>query len=185
MFMEIPERPVDLSTKIGGADKAKAANEVSEGDVSVAEGKPSKILRNGATVNGSGVDGNAAGQAKLGMMAGNNIVSTNGFFKGKIQEKDSVKGEATIETHAAAFLADGPEAKAKFTELMQRASRGAKSSSRTVSPHEVKLGRQAVIPLGGPDAELRAVLRHAFSLADRHAPVTEEDIIKAFHANSD
>jgi len=103
------------------------------------------------------------------MMAGNNNLSTNGFFKGKIQENESVKGEATIETHAAAFLADGPEANGKFQKLMQLASRGTESSSGKASPGEIELGKQAVISLDGADAQFTDLLRYAFSLADRPA----------------
>jgi hypothetical protein len=177
----IKKPSINLSTQIAAAGAANAANQISEDGVSAAEGKHSAILRNGATVNGSGKPEAAAGQALLGMMA-NNIVPTNGFFRGKTQEKESVKSGANIETHAAAFLADGPEAKAKFTELMTRASRGAESSSRTVSPHEVELGKQAVIPLDGPDAQFKDLLRSAFRLAaGRHAPITEETIINSFH----
>lgn len=176
MFMEGPKKiSVDLSTTTGTG----SVRRVSGDGASAAEGKNSEILRNGATVSGSGKPEAAAGQALLGMMAGNNIVSTNGFFKGKIQEKDSVKGEATIETHAAAFLADGPEAHGKFQKLMELASRGAESSSGKVSPCEIELGKQAVMmPLDGPDAQLRAVLRYAFSLADRLP--TAEDSIRLF-----
>jgi hypothetical protein len=178
MFMEIPKKiSVDLSTTTGTG----SVRRVSGDGASAAEGKNSEILRNGATVSGSGKPEAAAGQALLGMMAGDNIVSTNGFFKGKIQEKDSVKDEATIETHAAAFLADGPEANGKFQKLMELASRGAESSSEKVSPREIKLGKQAVIPLDGPDAEVKALLTYAFSLADRQGPITTGAIINSFH----
>jgi hypothetical protein len=176
--MEIPKKiSVDLSTTTGTG----SVRRVSGDGASAAEGKNSEILRNGATVSGSGKPEAAAGQALLGMMAGDNIVSTNGFFKGKIQEKDSVKDEATIETHAAAFLADGPEANGKFQKLMELASRGAESSSEKVSPREIKLGKQAVIPLDGPDAEVKALLTYAFSLADRQGPITTGAIINSFH----
>jgi hypothetical protein len=178
MFMEIPKKTsVDLSTTTGTG----SVRRVSGDGASAAEGKNSEILRNGATVSGSGKPEAAAGQALLGMMAGNNIVSTNGFFKGKIQEKDSVKDEATIETHAAAFLADGPEANGKFQKLMELASRGAESSSEKVSPPEIELRKQAVIPLDGPDAKVKALLTYAFSLADRQGPITTGAIINSFH----
>jgi hypothetical protein len=177
--MEIPKKTsVDLSTTTG----AGAVRRVSGEGVSPAEGKNSEILRNGATVSGSGKPEAAAGQALLGMMAGNNIVSTNGFFKGKIQEKDSVKGEATIETHAAAFLADGPEANGKFQKLMELASRGAESSS---GPREIELGKQAVMmPLDGPDAKLGAALTYALNSADRQGPITTQAIINSFHESN-
>jgi hypothetical protein len=163
---------------------AGAVKKVSGNSAPVGSGKGPEILGNGATVSGSGKSEAAAGQALLGMMAGNNIVSTNGFFKGKIQEKDSVKGEATIETHAAAFLADGPEAHGKFQKLMELASRGAESSSGKVSPREIELGKQAVMmPLDGPDAQLGAALRYAFSLADRLP--TAEDSIRLFKESND
>jgi hypothetical protein len=143
MFMEIPERPVDPSTKITGTG---AAHRVSGNSASVAQGKNSEIPRNASTLSSSGIPEAASGQAKLAMMA-NNIVPTNGFFKGKIQGEVSVKGEATIETHAAAFFADGPEANGKFQKLMELASRGTEPSSGKVSQREIKPGRQAVIPL--------------------------------------
>jgi hypothetical protein len=177
MFMEIPNYiPVD---PLGGVGGARAANKVSGHSAPVEQEKGSQISGNGATVHGSGISGAAAGQAKLGMMAGNNIVSTKGFFKEKIHEKDPVKGEATIETHAAAFLAGGPEANREFQKLMELASRGAESSSGKVSPREIELARQAVIPLEGADAELGAALRYAFTLADRRPP-TAEDSIRLF-----
>ncbi|MBU6196563.1 MAG: hypothetical protein KGO93_03225 [Cyanobacteria bacterium REEB446] len=175
----INKLPTNLSMQIGGAGGAKAAQRVSKDGASAGQGNNSQLSREGATVAGTGRDGNTAGQALLGMMAGNNNLSTNGFFKGKIQENDSVKREATIETHAAAFLADGPEANGKFQKLMELASRGAESSSGKVSPREIELGKQAVMmPLDGPDAELGAALRYAFSLADR--PPTAEDSIRLF-----
>ena len=178
MFMEIPKKTsVNLPTTTGTG----SVRRVLEDGASAAEAEEnnSKILRNGPTVNGSGKPEAAAGQALLEMMSNpNGVVPVSGFFKGKTQEKDSVKGEATIEIHAAAFLADGPEANGKFQKLMELASRGAESSSGTVSQREIELGRQAVIPLDGPDAELGAALRYAFSLADR--PPTAEDSIRLF-----
>ncbi|MEB3316445.1 MAG: hypothetical protein VKK32_09585 [Candidatus Melainabacteria bacterium] len=183
MFMPGPDninKPPNLSTQIEGAGGAKAANNVSEDGVSAAEGKHSKILRNGATVNGSGVDGNAAGQAKLGMMA-NNIVPTNGFFKGNVGKKERVTGEDTIQAHVTALLLDGTEADNQFKELMQRASRGAEPSSGKFSQREIELGRQAVIPLDGPDAQFKELLKYAFSLADRQGPITTGAIINSFH----
>ncbi len=154
MFMPGPDNINRLPTQIVGAGAANAAKQVSVHSAPVDSGKSSEISGNGATVSGSGKPEAAAGQALLEMMAGNNIVSTNGFFKGKIQEKDSVKDEATIETHAAAFLADGPEANGKFQKLMELASRGAESSSGKVSPCEIELRKQAVIPLDRPDAKV-------------------------------
>jgi hypothetical protein len=171
----------NLSKQIGGVGGARAANKVSGHSAPLEQEKGSQISGNGATVHGSGISEAAAGQAKLGMMAGNNIVSTKGFFKEKIHEKDPVKGEATIETHAAAFLADGPEANGKFQQLMNLASRGAESSSGKVFPHEIELARQAVIPLDGPDAQFKKLLNYAFSLADRQGPITTGAIINSFH----
>jgi hypothetical protein len=172
----------NLSTQIEGAGGAKLVNKVSGNSAPVEQEKGSQISGNGATVSGSGKPEAAAGQALLGMMAGNNIVSTNGFFKGKIQEKDSVKGEATIETHAAAFLADGPEANGKFQKLMELASRGAESSS---GPREIELGKQAVMmPLDGPDAQLGAALTYALNSADRQGPITTQAIINSFHESN-
>ncbi len=185
MFMEGPDsikKPsINLSTQITAAGAANAANKISEDGVSAAEGKHSKILRNGATVNGSGKPEAAAGQALLGMMAGNNIVSTNGFSRGSVEKKGRVGGEDTIQAHVTALLLDGPEAQAQFVELMERASRGAESSSEKVSPREIELGKQAVIPLDGPDAEVKALLTYAFSLADRQGPITTGAIINSFH----
>ena len=178
MFMEGPDsirKPsINLSTQIGAAKK------VSENSASVAQGKGPQTSGNGATVSGSGIDGNAAGQALLEMMA-NNIVPTNGLPRGSVEKKGRVGGEATIETHAAAFLADGPEANGKFQKLMQLASRGTESSSGKASPGEIELGKQAVISLDGADAQLAATLRSALSLADRQKPVRTEDIIESFH----
>ena len=184
MFMEgsdsIKKPSIDPS-RMMGAGAAKAAHGVSGNSAPVAQGKNSEIPRNASTLSSSGIPEAASGQAKLAMMA-NNIVPTNGFFRGKTQEKESVKSGANIETHAAAFPADGPEAKAKFTELMQCADRGAEPSSGKVSQREIELRRQAVIPLDGPDAQFTDLLRYAFSLAaDRHAPVTQETIITSFH----
>jgi hypothetical protein len=167
--------PTNLSTQIGGVGGVK---KVLGDGASPAEGNSLQVSGNGATVSGSGVSEAASGQAKLGMMA-NGIRPTNGFFTGKI--KELVNGGATIETHAAALLADGPEANQQFQRLMQLASRGAESSSGKVFPPEIELAEQAVIPLEGADAQLRAVLRYAFSLADRQGPITTGAIINSFH----
>lgn len=175
MFMEGPDSIKKPSINLPTQIAAGAANKVSEGGVSAVGGVNPKVSE-GASVAGNGKSP-AAGQALLEMMA-NNIVPTNGFFKGKIQGEDSVKGEATIETHAAAFFADGLGANGKVQKSMELASRGTEPSSGKVSQREIKPGRQAVIPLDGPDAELGAVLRHAFSLADR--PPTAEESIRLF-----
>jgi hypothetical protein len=178
--MSGPDNIKNLSMQIGGADKAKAPDKVSENSAPVAQGKGSKILGNGATVNGSGKPEAAAGQALLGMMAENNIVSTNGFSRGNVGKKERVTGEATIETHATALLADGPEANRKFQQLMNLASRGAEFSSGKASPREIE-GRQAVMPLEGADAQLGAVLRYAF----RQEPITTEAIVKSFRESNE
>jgi hypothetical protein len=181
MFMQGPDNIKNLSMQIGGADKAKAPDKVSENSAPVAQEKFSPTSGNGATVSGSGKPEAAAGQALLGMMA-NNIVPTNGFFQGNVGKKERVTGEDTIQAHVTALLLDGTEADNQFKELMTRASLGAESSSRTVSPHEVELGKQAVIPLDGPDAQFKDLLRSAFRLAaGRHAPITKETIINSFH----
>jgi hypothetical protein len=181
MFMQGPDNIKNLSMQIGGADKAKAPDKVSENSAPVAQGKGSKILGNGATVNGSGKSEAAAGQALLGMMAENNIVSTNGFSRGSVEKKGRVGGEDTIQAHVTALLLDGTEAQAQFVELMERASRGAEPSSGKVSQREIELGKQAVMPLDGADAQVKALLTYAFSLADRQGPITTGAIINSFH----
>jgi hypothetical protein len=172
--MEGPKKiSVDLSTTTGTG----SVRRVSGDGASPAEGNSLQVSGNGATVSGSGVFEAASGQAKLGMMA-NGIRLTNGFFK----EKPDTTTPDGIRLHTAALLLDGTEADNQFKELMTRASRGAESSSRTVSPHEVELGKQAVIPLDGPDAQFKDLLRSAFRLAaGRHAPITKETIINSFH----
>jgi hypothetical protein len=164
---------------------AGAVKKVSGNSAPVGSGKGPEILGNGATVSGSGKSEAAAGQALLGMMAKNDIVPTNGFFKGKVQEKPVNTNVPDINLHTAALLLDGTEADNQFKELMTRASRGAEFSSGKASPREIE-GRQAVImPLDGPDAHLGAALRLAFNSADRQGPVTTEAIINSFHASSD
>jgi hypothetical protein len=117
------------------------------------------------------------------MMAKNDIVPTNGFFKGKVQEKPVNTNVPDINLHTAALLTDGADK--QFQKLMELASRGAEFSSGKASPREIE-GRQAVImPLDGPDAHLGAALRLAFNSADRQGPVTTEAIINSFHASSD
>jgi hypothetical protein len=168
--MEGPKKiSVDLSTTTGTG----SVRRVSGDGASAAEGKNSEILRNGATVSGSGKPEAAAGQALLGMMA-NGIRPTNGFF----QEKPDTTTPDGIRLHTAALLADGSEADKQFTELMQGADRGAEPSSRKFSPREIELARQAVIPLDGPDAQFKKLLKYAFSLADRLP--TAEDSIRLF-----
>jgi hypothetical protein len=176
--MEIPKKTsVDLSTTTGTG----SVRRVSGDGASAAEGKNSEILRNGATVSGSGKPEAAAGQALLGMMAGNNIVSTNGFFKGKIQEKDSVKGEATIETHAAALPLGGPKAKGQFQQTVNLASRGAVLEQRAPSS-EILLGRDV------PSAE---IIKQAL-ISDARAngiPIGTKEatqrFVQLFHAQPD
>jgi hypothetical protein len=170
--------PTNLSTQIGGAGGVKKV--LGDGDESAVGGVNPKVSE-GATVAGNGKSP-AAGQALLEMMSNpNGVVPASGFSNGKIEKKPT-RDEATIETHAAALFADGTEADNQFKELMTRASLGAESSSRTVSPHEVELGKQAVIPLDGPDAQFKDLLRSAFRLAaGRHAPITKETIINSFH----
>ena len=166
---------MDLSTTTGTG----SVRRVSGDGASAAEGKNSEILRNGATVSGSGKPEAAAGQALLGMMSNpNGMVPVSGFSNGKTERKP-IEDKATIETHAAAFLAYGPEANGKFQKLMELASRGAESSSEKVSPREIE--KQAVIPLDGPDAKVKALLTYAFSLADRQGPITTGAIINSFH----
>jgi hypothetical protein len=175
MFMEIPKKTsVDLSTTTG----AGSVRRVSGNGASAAEGKNSQISGQAAKVAGTGRDESAAGQALLMIQGDNNIRLTNGFFKEQSQQKESVKGEATIETHAAALFADGPEANGKFQKLMELASRGAKPASGKASPPEIELARQAIIPLEGADAQLGAVLRYAFSFSDTLP--TAEDSIRLF-----
>lgn len=181
MFMEGPSNrnqpSIDPSRMMG----AGAVKKVSGDSAPVGSGKGPEILGNGATVSGSGKSEAAAGQALLGMMSNpNGMVPVSGFSNGKTERKP-IEDEATIETHAAAFLADGPEANGKFQKLMELASRGAESSSEKVSPREIELGKQAVIPLDGPDAEVKALLTYAFSLADRQGPITTGAIINSFH----
>ncbi|MFZ4085308.1 MAG: hypothetical protein ACOYK1_07235 [Vampirovibrionia bacterium] len=172
----------NLSTQIVGAGAPSAAKKVSRNSTPVEKDKGSEIPRNGATVNGNGIDGNAAGQALLGMMA-NGITPTSGFFKGKIQEKDSVKGEATIETHAAALPLGSPEAKGQFQQTVNLASRGDVSGERT--PYsEILLGRDV------PGAE---IIKQALILdAKAHGiPIgidTKEAtkrLVQLFHAQPD
>jgi hypothetical protein len=175
--MEIPERPVDLSTKIGGAVGVK---KVLGNPASAGSEKGTEFRAEGSRVPGSGKDENGAGQALLAMMA-NGIAPTNGFFKGKIEEKEQVEIKDNPKTYAAAFLADGLEANQQFQRLMELASRGTESSSGKVSPSEIESGKQALLPLDGQDGQLAATLRLAFSLADRQKPDRTEDIIKSFH----
>jgi hypothetical protein len=181
MFMPGPDninKLPNLSTQIGGAGGAKAAQRVSRDGASAAQGNNSQISSNGATVTSPGIDANAAGKALLEMMSNpNGVVPASGFSNGKIEKKPT-RDEATIETHAAALFADGPEANGKFQKLMELASRGAESSSGKLSSREIELGKQAVMPLEGVDAQLGAALRYAFSLADRLP--TAEDSIRLF-----
>jgi hypothetical protein len=171
----------NLSKQIGGVGGARAANKVSGHSAPLEQEKGSQISGNGATVHGSGISEAAAGQAKLGMMAGNNIVSTKGFSRGSVEKKGRVGGEDTIQAHVTALLLDGTEAQAQFVELMERASRGAEPSSGKVSQREIELGKQAVMPLDGADAQVKALLTYAFSLADRQGPITTRAIINSFH----
>jgi hypothetical protein len=183
MFMQGPDsikKPsINLSTQIAAAGAANAANKISEDGVSAVGGVNPKVSE-GASVAGNGKSP-AAGKALLEMMSNpDGVVPVSGFSNGKTERKPIENG-ATIETHAKAFLANGPEAQAKFVELMERADRGAEPSSGKFSQREIELGRQAVIPLDGPDAQFKELLKYAFSLAaDRHAPVTKETIINSF-----
>jgi hypothetical protein len=171
--MEGPKKiSVDLSTTTGTG----SVRRVSGDGASPAEVNSLQVSGNGATVSGSGVFEAASGQAKLGMMA-NGIRLTNGFFK----EKPDTTTPDGIRLHTAALLLDGTEADKQFTELMQRAGRGAEPSSGKVSPREIELGKQAVMPLDGADAQVKALLTYAFSLADRQGPITTRAIINSFH----
>jgi hypothetical protein len=173
----------DPLTQIGGAGQVKP---VSGDPKEIGSGKNSEIPGNGATVTGSGKPEAASGQALLGMMSNpNGMVPVSGFSNGKTERKLIVENEPTIKTHTAAFLADGAEAHKQFQKLMERASRGAESSSGKVSPREIELGRQAVMmPLDGPDAQLGAVLRDAFSLPDRVRPTLQESV-DLFHSGKE
>lgn len=178
--MSGPDNINKLSTPIGGAGAAKAANKVSGNGASAAEGKNSQISGQAAKVAGTGRDESGAGQALLMIQGNNNILPTKGFFKGKTEGKEQVEDGANIETHATALLADGPEANRKFQQLMNLASRGAEFSSGKASPREIE-GRQAVMPLEGADAQLGAVLRYAF----RQEPITTEAIVKSFRESNE
>ncbi|MFM7458334.1 MAG: hypothetical protein ACKO3R_06710 [bacterium] len=145
-----PDNINNLSRQIGGAAETKAASNVSgDGGESTVGGVNPKVSE-GATVAGSGIDANTAGKAKLAMMAGNNIVSTNGFFKGKIQEKPydgSSSIQHPINAQMAALLPKHPtpEITTAFTDLEARA----KGSPTLASPQEILLGKGAIIPNAG------------------------------------
>lgn len=170
----------NLSTQIGGAGGAKAANKVSGNSTPVEKDKGSEIPRNGATVNGNGIDANAAGKALLQMIS-DGIRPTNGFSKGEIQEKELGKGEATIETPVAALPLGGPEAKGQFQQTVNLASRGAVSGERAPSS-EILLGRDV------PGAE---IIRQAL-ISDARAngiPIGTQEatqrFVQLFHAQPD
>jgi hypothetical protein len=179
MFMEIPKNiPLDPSMTMGPA----AVKRVSRNGGGSAGGVNPKGSEGHPVTNGGKSE--AAGRALLEMMA-NGTTPTNGFFRGKIEEKEPIQDQATIGTHAAAFLADGLEANEKFQKLMELASRGAESNLGKVSSREIELGRQALIPIDGKDGQLAAALRHAFNSADRQGTITKEAIINSFHANNE
>lgn len=141
MFMEIPERPVDLSTKIAGAGGAKAANEVSEGGVSAVGGVNPKVSE-GASVAGNGKSP-AAGQALLEMMSNpDGVLPVSGFSKGSVGKKERVTGD-TIQAHFTALFTHGGKADKELRQLINLASRVPVSGERAPSS-DILSGRDAM-----------------------------------------
>ena len=129
MFMEGPKNiPLDPSMTMGPA----AVKRVSRNGGGSAGGVNPKGSEGHPVTNGGKSE--AAGRALLEMMAGNNIVPTNGFFK----RKDSVKDGANIETHPTALFTHGPEADGKLQQVMNLASRGAVPGAGIINSEIIK-----------------------------------------------
>lgn len=136
---------IDPSRMMG----AGAVKKVSGDSAPVGSGKSPEILGNGATVSGSGKPEAASGQAKLAMMA-NGIAPTNGFFKGKIEEKPSdelnVIEHPIIKRQLEVLL---PEHSSPATTAAYQALEARASSASIASNEEISLGKEAIIPNAG------------------------------------
>jgi hypothetical protein len=75
-------RPINLSAKTEGADKAKAANKVSGNGGESAVGGVNPKVSEAASLAGNGKSA-AAGQALLMMQGNNTLPNNNGFLTGK------------------------------------------------------------------------------------------------------